>query len=723
MTLNGTIESIRCYKPDSGWAAVTVSHAGGRMNVSGLMPGVRVGMCAEFVGEVTDTKWGPSFKAASFSEARPSDAEGIEKYLASGLIKNIGPVLAKTIVDHFGEQTLEVMDSAPERLAEIHGIGKKRIASIVASAREQKVIRSIMIWLKRYDLSNSLAAKIYKTYGEQSIGILEENPYRLSDDIHGVGFKRADDVARRLGIPADSPFRIRSGILARLEDAAGAGDTYMDINKLVTETAGTDYLSIPPALVERQLRQPDFRDVVMDGTDVALPLYYNAEKRIASCVTALGAPPSGCDPGLPDFRRIKGCTGFDYSEEQRTAVCSALWTNLLVLTGGPGTGKTATTNAIINELEHRGLAVMLAAPTGRAAKRMSEVTGRPARTIHRLLEYSQGKFQRDAGNPVDADALVIDEASMIDTLLMRSLLVAVKPGAKVILVGDVDQLPSVGAGCVLRDLIDSGRVMTVRLTNIFRQAQGSDIVMNAHRVNRGVMPVLEDRPGSDFWFIEAERKETAAGYVLDLVQNYIPASTGLRHSDIQVLSPMRRPGDILGSTELNRTLQQALNAGGTVAARRGDVEFRVGDRVMQVKNNYDKDIFNGDIGTVTRPLPGTDDDKAVMEADFGFPVRFTQGELEDLELAYACTVHKSQGSEYRAVVMPCHNNHFVMLKRNLLYTGITRAKDLCVLVGTKDAVRNAVWREDTVRRCTRLRERILECGAPAAGGTFRDTLF
>lgn len=725
MTLNGTIETIRCYKPDTGWAAVSLSCALGRVNVTGLMPGVRLGMTAEFEGEMSQTKYGPTFKASSFVEASPSDAAGIEKYLASGLIKNIGPVLARTIVQHFGEQTLDVMDNCPERLAEIRGIGKKRVESIVASAREQKVIRSIMIWLKRYDLSNGLAAKIYKTYGDQSIAILEENPYRLADDIHGVGFKRADETARRLGIPSDSPFRIRSGILARLGDAAVAGDTYVDLGRLVHETAGPDYLSIPEALVEKEVRSADFTDIVVDGEDVALPVYHFAEKKIASCVNALGGGAASGGTDVPDFGRIKRATGLDYSDEQRMAVSAAMWTDLLVLTGGPGTGKTATTNAIINELEHRGKSVMLAAPTGRAAKRMSEVTGRPARTIHRLLEYSQGRFQRDAQNPVEADALVIDESSMIDTLLMKSLLVAVRPGAKVILVGDVDQLPSVGAGCVLRDLIDSGRVMTVRLTTIFRQAQGSQIVMNAHRVNRGVMPVLENRAGTDFWFIEAEDRDAAAAYILDLVQNYLPQHQRIPPGDIQVLSPMKRPGDTLGSTELNRTLQQALNARGAVASRRSDVEFRVGDRVMQVKNNYDKDIFNGDIGTVTRPLPGTDEDKAVLEADFGFPVRFTQGELDDLELAYACTVHKSQGSEYPAVVMPVHNSHFVMLKRNLLYTGITRAKSLCVLVGTTEAVRNAVWREDTVRRSTRLRERIFSPENPAAGARaqYTGTLF
>ncbi len=409
----------------------------------------------------------------------------------------------------------------------------------------------------------------------------------------------------------------------------------------------------------------------------------------------------------------------NYSGEQESAILSAAWESLVILTGGPGTGKTATTNAIIRMLATAGLSFVLAAPTGRAAKRMSEVTGHMASTIHRLLEYSGGGFQKDEDNPIHADAIIIDESSMIDTLLMYSLLKAVRPGTKLILVGDVDQLPSVGAGSVLRDIIDSGRVTTVRLTQIFRQAQDSDIVVNAHRINRGGMPVLKE-PGKqkDFVFLSEEDKETVADLVVNTVRHLI--DIGYDKESIQVLSPMRRDWDPIGSTALNMRLQDLLNHDGKAVAKKEGTEFRVGDRIMQVKNNYDKDLFNGDVGYITRALSGNDPDKAVFEADFeGTPQRFAPADVAEIELAYACTVHKSQGSEYTVVVMPVHNSHFIMLKRNLLYTGITRAKHVCCIIGTEEAIRNAVRREDTERRDTTLTLRL----AQTQREEFRETLF
>lgn len=705
--LNGTVESIRCYKNDSGWAAVTVSTPSGARKASGIMPGVRLGMSVEMTGRTVTSRYGEEFKAESFMETLPSDIEGIEKYLASGLIKHIGPVIAEKIISVFGEKTLDILDNEPERLREVKGIGKKRVQSIIESASEQREIRSIMIWLKRHDLPNGLAAKIYKTYGTSAVTRLEENPYRLSDDIHGVGFKRADAVARMTGIPEDSPFRIRSGIKACMEDHVAAGHTRMPVDSLLQKASGPDYLSLPEELVKNEIANPSFKSITTVRGDAYLPVYLEAEKAIAGKLVTLASQYG--TSALPDIKKISESTGVDYSDEQKDAINIACASNIMIMTGGPGTGKTITTNAIITALKEKDETVFLAAPTGRAAKRMTEVTGEPAKTIHRLLEYQEGGFSINADNPLTCDTLIVDEASMIDTLLMRNLLDAVPEGMRLILVGDVDQLPSVGAGCVLRDMIDSRKIPVIRLTRIYRQAQGSAIIMGAHNINKGLPPVITNTKGTNLWLFRKEDKNDVADLITDLVTKRIPDSLGYGTEDIQVLTPMRREWDPIGSTALNRKLQQAINPDGRKAAARGETEFRIGDKVMQTKNNYDKEIFNGDIGFITDKLSGADEDHAVLEATFdGRAVRFSQSDLDELELAYACTVHKSQGSEYPVVVMPVHNSQFVMLKRNLLYTAVTRAKKHCVLVGTEDAINNAVRREDTDRRQTRLKERILE---------------
>lgn len=709
--LKGSIHSIRYQNKENAWAAVILNTAAGKTVVaSGIMPGIKVGMAVKLEGEYKNTKWGMQFEATTFEEDRPSDIEGIYKYLASGLIKNIGPVNAQKIVDTFGEQTLDVLDNAPERLREVRGIGPKRIKSIIEAVREQKAVRAIMIWLKRYDLPNGLAAKIYKTYGDNSVGILEENPYRLADDIKGVGFKKADAVAMLLGIPPDSHFRLLSGLKACLEDWAAAGNTYMPCDMLIRKASSEDYMNIEPEPVADILESGEFFSVgqTEDGR-AYLPAYYYAEKKIAERLSAILRNGRKDSSVPPDYSRIQKETGFEFSSQQKLAIATAISSSMMIMTGGPGTGKTTTTNAIINECESRGYEVVLAAPTGRAAKRMNETSGRPSQTIHRLLEYQQGNFTRNELNPIDGDVIIIDEASMIDTLLMKDLLKAVSDKTKLIIVGDTDQLPSVGAGSVLRDLIASGTIPTVTLTEIYRQAQGSDIIMSAHSVNHGYMPRMQNRPGTDFWFFNIENKDQVADTIVELVKEKIPNKFGFKADDIQVLSPMRRDWDPIGSTVLNGRLQEALNADGEKAASRGFTQFRIGDRVMQTKNNYDKDIFNGDIGTVTAKLSGEDEDEAVMEADFeGRIVRFAQGDLDELELAYACTIHKSQGSEYPVVVIPVHSSQFIMLKRNLLYTGITRAKKQCILVGTAKAIHTAVSRPDTETRFTTLQQRLQE---------------
>lgn len=699
-SLSGTIQTVICYKEDSGWAAVMVKTPEGVRKATGIMHGVRAGMEAEFTGSWTSGRYGPSFKADTFIERRPSDAKGIEKYLASGLIKFIGPKLAADIVAAFGEETLDVLDNEPERLREVHGIGTKRVTSIIESVKEQKAIRTIMIWLKRYDIPNALSAKIYKAFGEGAVAALEENPYVLADEIRGVGFKKADDVARRLNITSESPLRVRSGMRACLEDASEDGHTCMEAEEFVRTASEDRYLMLDPSFVRHALKNPAKAGVVLAGGRVFLPRNYNAEETIARRLHDIA---TARDPAarMPDIGEIERRTGLTYSERQREAIATALLSKVTVITGGPGTGKTATTNAVISETEARGGRVLLAAPTGRAAKRMSEMTGRPASTIHRLL--------LGGPLPLEGDTLIVDEASMIDTPLMRSLLESVPDAMRLILVGDTDQLPSVGPGSVLRDIIASGRFSTVRLDTIFRQAGGSDIVTCAHEINAGRMPRIDNHPGTDLWMFRSSGPERVAELVADIVRNRIPDKFGIPPSAVQVLTPMKREGDPIGAYELNLLLQRTLNPDGEPVASKKGCRLLTGDRIMQVRNNYEKELFNGDIGTVTAKVPPGAEDGAVMEADFdGRTVRLTGADIADIELSYACTVHKSQGSEYPAVVVPVCMQHFVMLKRNLLYTAVTRAKAQCILVGEPQAVACAVHQEDTSRRCTALQLRIDE---------------
>ena len=718
MTLSGTIDKIFFQNQENAWAAVLVNTGSSdtsrsiftapqTVKASGIMPGLRLGMTVSLEGEMEMGKWGQTLKVSSFSEMLPSDTEGIEKYLSSGLIKNIGPVLAKEIVKTFGEKTLEVLDNEPERLKEVYGVGKKRVESIISSVKEQKELRRIMIWLKRYDISNSLSAKIYKAYGEQSVANLETNPYRLTDDIKGVGFRKSDEVARRLGIAEDSPFRISSGLKACLEDWASEGNTYMSVDELVSRTASADYLSLDEETVRTYLLSGDDCPIIINGGDASLLAYYVAEEVIARSIRRLKAEPVK-NTEKTDFDALEKYTGVHYSDEQRLAITTSLSNKITIITGGPGTGKTVTTNAIITELESRQKEVLLAAPTGRAAKRMNEVSGHDAQTIHRLLEFAPpGLFMRDEYNKLEGDALIVDEASMIDTLLMKNLLRAVPDNMQLIIVGDVDQLPSVGAGCVLRDLIDSGAVPTVKLTEIYRQAQDSDIIMNAHAVNNGRIPATDNHEGTDFWFFQKADRNEAAEVIVDLVANKVTRKFGYTKDDIQVLTPMKREGDPLGAAVLNNRLQQVCNPSGESVATRGTTQFRVGDRIMQTKNDYDKGVFNGDIGRIVGKSDETDEGNTLLVAEIdGRSVGYSRADLANIELAYACTVHKSQGSEYPVVIMPVHESQYIMLRKNLLYTGITRAKKQCIIVGTRRAFAEGVSREDTKKRFTRLKEKI-----------------
>ncbi len=704
-TITGTVDRILYQNPDNAWAVAIIVTEEGFRKTSGIMPGIRTGITARLAGEMQTTKYGEDLRVTEFEEIQPKDAEGIEKYLASGLIKNIGPKLAKQIVLTFGENTLHILDNEPERLNEVHGVGTKRIRSIIEAVKEQTEIRNIMIWLKRYDLTNGLAAKIYQAYGKTAVAVLEENPYRLTDDIGGVGFRKADEVARKLGIREDSPFRKRSGIRACLEEAAAEGHTCLPKNELLDKVSSEHYLSLPRESIQETLEKSE--DFPENDGYVFLPAYYYAEKGITCGIRRIQKDNKGT-VSIPDIPSLERKTGVNYSREQRDAITVAVTSKVSIITGGPGTGKTVTTNAIITELEQRDATVLLCAPTGRAAKRMNEVTGKDAMTIHRLLCFSHGQFEYNENNPLQGDALIVDEASMIDTILMNNLIKAIPDHMRVVIVGDVDQLPSVGAGCVLRDLIDSGCVPVTHLTEIYRQARGSDIIMNAHAVNTGQLPRITNNGNTDFWFFQAQEKETVADLVVDLVENRIKKKFGYKATDIQVLSPMKREYDPIGSIRLNRRLQEVINPNGEKIASRGETEFRIGDRIMQTKNDYDKGIFNGDLGTITAKADESDEKKTLIIADFdGETVGLSRGDLQNIDLAYACTVHKSQGSEYPVVIIPIHESQYIMLRRNLLYTGITRAKKQCILVGTRRAIAMACQNEDTRKRYTRLKERLL----------------
>ncbi len=717
MILDGTVERIIFRNEQNGYAvfALRLAQESARsmkrasITVAGPAGAIQERTTVRVEGELADTRFGQQVRLTAWEELIPQDVEGIEAYLASGLIKNIGPVTAKLIVGHFGKDTLDVLDNHPERLKEVKGIGPVRLKAIIVSAEEQKEIRSIMIWLKKHDLPNGLSAKIYSTYGRNSIHLLTENPYRLADDINGVGFKKADAAARNLGIPEDSEFRILSGLLQVVKDHTEKGHSYIERDTLIPLAASEEYLGLPVGTVEavygNKLLRGEWKRLQDEGGCVYLPYMLKAERFIAAKLLSMVTDPDGGEAAdVVDFGAIERSTGVHYAEAQRQAVRRALGSGVFVLTGGPGTGKTVTTNAILRAaLSAGGEKVRLAAPTGKAAKRMEEVTGMPASTIHRLLGAGKEGFSYNEDNPLACDLLVVDEFSMVDLPLMNALLKAVPEGMRLILVGDVDQLPSVGPGSVLRDMLDSGVIPSARLTEVFRQAQDSDIVMNAHAVHRGEMPRVRPDGKKDFFFVNVPDKEALSGAIVDLVANRIPAKGVYTPADIQVLTPMRRDWDPIGSTVLNQKLQEALNPQEKKIVR-GATEFRLGDKVMQVANNYDMDVFNGDSGVVSAVNP--DEGSLVVTFGPGHDVLYKRANLGELELSYAATIHKSQGSEYPVVIIPVHESQAIMLLRNLLYTGITRARRLCILAGTRKAVFMAVSREDTRRRQSGLADRL-----------------
>jgi len=702
--LRCVIERITYQNEQNGYSVLRCRAKGFQdlVTVVGNMPEVHVGAVLSLGGTWrVDPKYGRQFSVEHFEETLPATVFGIEKYLGSGMIKGVGPKFAQRIVRQFGKDTLDVIEEAPDRLLEVPGIGKHRVERIKKSWQEQKEIKNIMLFLQSHDVSTAHATKIYKTYGEDSLNVVRENPYKLADDIWGVGFRTADTIAGKLGFEKDKFVRLRSGILYTLNQLSNEGHCYATREQLLK--TGTELLDISTEALAKALDEMLLlEDVVTDGEAIYLPPFYYAEIGTAKRLHTIAADTNGLQIGtLGLAEKIRQSTGMDYDAMQLEAIETAVSSKVMLLTGGPGTGKTTTTLGIITAFRDAGAEIVLAAPTGRAAKRLSEATGLEAKTIHRLLEVKPPEgYQRNEENPLEGDVLIVDECSMIDLLLMYNLLKAIPDRMTLIMVGDVDQLPSVGAGNVLRDVIESDCFPVVRLTRIFRQAQTSRIIMNAHRINAGKMPDLSNGKMTDFFFMERKEPEQVVQTIAELVKTRLPRSYHTTPGDIQVLTPMQR-GET-GAANLNQVLQEQINPGET-GLRRGGYLFRVRDKVMQIRNDYDKEVFNGDIGVVNdvdledRTLSVRFDDRTV-------PYDVT--ELDELTLAYATTIHKSQGSEYPVVVMPVLMNHYVMLQRNLIYTGVTRAKKALVMVGTRKALAYAVHHVTVESRNTMLRERL-----------------
>ena len=709
--LAGLVERVTYHNAENGFCVLRIKARGHRdlITVIGHSATISAGEWITVTGNWNnDRTHGLQFRAAFLKASAPTSAEGIEKYLGSGMIRGIGPVSAKKLVKAFSDKVFDVIENEPNRLRDVAGIGPVRADRITVAWAEQKVVREIMVFLHSHGVGTARAVRIYKTYGNDAIQIMSENPYRLAKDIRGIGFKTADQIAIKLGIEKDAMIRIRAGISYALSEAMGEGHCGLPTDELIplaVELLEVDNSLVQVALDMELTEGSVIADHVNDTPCVFLSGLHKAERVIGERLLILmngNLPWPWIDPdkALP---WIEQKTGLSLAESQVAAIRLALKSKVLVLTGGPGVGKTTIVNGILKTLAAKDVKILLCAPTGRAAKRMTEATGFEAKTIHRLLEVNPkgGGFKRNEENPLECELLVIDETSMVDVMLMQAVLKAIPDNSALLVVGDIDQLASVGPGQVLADIISSGAVPVVRLTEVFRQAAQSQIITNAHKINKGAIPNLSNLKGeSDFYFVQADDPETAVPRIIELVKNRIPQRFGLDPiRDVQVLCPMNRGG--VGARSLNIELQAALNPAGEHKIERFGWTFAAGDKVMQIANDYDKEVYNGDIGYID----SLDLDGGEMSVSFdGRAVIYGVGELDTLVPAYAATIHKSQGSEYPAVVIPVMTQHYTMLQRNLLYTGVTRGKRLVVLVGQKKAIAIAVQNISGRRRWSKLNE-------------------
>ncbi len=742
--IKGYIEHFLYKNSENGYGVLNLVMADKEVICTGSFRDVDVGDTIEASGEyITHPVYGDQFKVSSYEISIPDDAASMQRYLGSGAIMGVGEVLAARIVQMFGDETFRIIEDDPERLKEVKGISLNKARDIGIQMAEKREMRDAMIFLQQYGIGNALSVKIYNTYGTRIYSVIKENPYQLSEDISGVGFKTADEIAEKAGILVDSDYRIRSGILYALSQASMDGNTYLPMDELISRTI--QVLQTRPGYeISVDNIKTHISNLVMDrklvcknDTDVYAANYYYEEQSCAVMLEGLNLSEKVTPLEEEEYRQrimaLEENRGIELDELQRNAVLSSITNGVVIITGGPGTGKTTTINTIISYYASSGLDIMLAAPTGRAAKRMTEATGYEARTIHRLLEVSGQvsddpsmkssgvRFEKNRDNPLEADAIIIDEMSMVDIHLFNALLKALVPGVHLILVGDSSQLPSVGPGQVLRDLIDSGKFPTTYLKKIFRQAEESDIVMNAHRIHDGEKPVLDNK-SRDFFFLERSEAGVIYKHMVQLIRDKLPGYVDAKAYDIQVLTPMKKGP--LGAQQLNLILQEYLNP--PEASKKehayGDTIFRVGDKVMQIRNNYQATwevmgkynvpidsgtgIFNGDMGVITEINEYSQD--MIVEFDEGRRVRYPFGELDDIEHAFAITIHKSQGSEYPAVVLPILGGPRVLLNRNLLYTAVTRAKSTVCILGSSQTLLNMVENEEQLRRYTGLKDRITE---------------
>ena len=715
--VEGIIERIVFHNEDNGFSVIRVKAKDhkGLVTVVGNILQASEGEKLHAEGTwIQDKKFGPQFKATALRAVPPATIEGIKKYLSSGSIRGIGPKYAKRLVEKFGEKVLEIIEDEPERLLEVEGIGGVRYHTIRKDWAGQKTIRDIMIFLYQNGISTLKASQIFKAYGAKSVELLTQNPYRLANDIRGIGFLTADTIAQKMGIERDSPLRAQAGLLYALQQARESGHCGFPRESLLD--MAEDILQVSRDLVETALQAELLSGKAVEATIgdqncIFLKELYNLEKNCAQLLQKLAegsVPWIDVDPKTA-IPLVEEKLNIELANSQKEALHTALHSKLLILTGGPGVGKTTLVNSLLSILEKQNLKVALCAPTGRAAKKLAESTNKKAKTIHRLLEMNplQKVFQRNETDPLECDLLVVDEFSMVDITLFRSLLQAIPSSAAVLFVGDVDQLPSIGPGSVLKDMISSKQISVVRLTEIFRQGAGSQIILNAHMINQGITPNFPTAPvESDCFFVKCEHPENALEKIMHIVKERIPQKFGFDPmKDIQVLSPMNR--GLLGTQSLNVELQQLLNPISTKSIKKNDMTFSIGDKVMQIENNYDKDVYNGDIGYVADV---NKEDEQLMESYEEKLISYTYKELEQLTLAYAITIHKSQGSEYPAIVVPLMTQHYPMLQRNLVYTGMTRGKQLVVLVGQMRAFEMAIKEKQVRNRWTKLNEWLSESG-------------